>query len=65
MDGKFSNNHRWKNKYFFATCQWEFYPTEIVEGLRVPRETCAPAVNASKEPRLSKKELKRVNDVLN
>jgi hypothetical protein len=64
MDGKFSSNHKWKNKYFVAIGQWEFHPTEATKGLRVPWETCASAANASKEPRLTKKELKRVNDIL-
>jgi hypothetical protein len=64
MDGKFSSNHGWKNKYFFATSQWESHPIEAAEGSRVPQETCAPATNASKEPQLTEGELKRVNDVL-
>ena len=48
MDGKFSSNHKWKNKYFFTTGQWEFHPTDATEGPRVPRETFAPVVNALK-----------------
>jgi hypothetical protein len=63
MDGKFSSNHRW-NKYFFASGQWEFHPTKVAEGLRVPWKTCAPVANGSKEPWLIEEELKRVNDVL-
>lgn len=65
MDGKFSSNHGWKSKYFFAIGQWEFHPTEAVEGPRVPRETCASVVNASKEPWLIEGELLRINNILN
>jgi hypothetical protein len=35
----YSNNKRWKNKFFFALGDWEFAPSEVTEGPRVPQET--------------------------
>jgi hypothetical protein len=64
MDGKYSNNPGWKEKYFFATGQWEFFPLEAVAGPRVPCETCFPSDHASKIPRLTEAELARVNKIL-
>jgi hypothetical protein len=64
MDGKFSSNHRWKNKFFFDTGQCEFHSTKAAEGPRVPQETYASTANASKEQRLIEKELKRVKNIL-
>jgi hypothetical protein len=57
MDNKYFSNQGWKNKYFFATGQWEFHPTEVAKGPRVPQETCTPSTSASKEPILSKEEM--------
>jgi hypothetical protein len=36
MEVKFSNNKWWKNRFFFAMGQWEFAPSKIVEGPKVP-----------------------------
>jgi hypothetical protein len=64
MDDKYSSNRGWKNKYFFATGQWEFHPIDVVEGLRVPLETCTPSTSASKEPILSEEKMSHVNKLL-
>jgi hypothetical protein len=64
MDDKHSSNQGWKNKYFFATGKWEFHPTKVVEGLRVPRVTWTPSTSASKEPILLEEEMSHVNKLL-
>jgi hypothetical protein len=64
MDEKYSSNCGWKNKYFFATSQWEFHHTDKAEGLRVPWKTCTPFANAFWEMILSKVEMSHVNTLL-
>lgn len=39
----FSSNKKWKNSFFYASGNWEYSPSEAVEGLRVPRETRVPS----------------------
>jgi hypothetical protein len=64
IEVKFSSNRWWKNRFFFAMRQWEFAPYETVEGPRVPQERSLLALDAHKEPLLSKEEIVRVNKVL-
>jgi hypothetical protein len=49
IDSQFSSNPKWKNKYFFVSVQWEFTPTEKVEGPRVPRDINDPSAEAYDE----------------
>jgi hypothetical protein len=38
LEPRYSSNRWWKNKFFFASGQWEFTPLERVQGPRVSRE---------------------------
>jgi hypothetical protein len=36
LETKYSSNRGWKSKYFFASGQWEFAPSEKATEIRVP-----------------------------
>jgi hypothetical protein len=38
LEPRYSSNHGWKTKYFFASGQWEFAPSEKALEIRVPWE---------------------------
>jgi hypothetical protein len=61
IDSQFSNNPKWKNKYFFISGQWEFIPTEKAEGPRVPRDINTPSAEAYNEPVLTPDMIHQVN----
>jgi hypothetical protein len=61
---KYSSNHGWKRKYFFASGQWEFAPTEQATEIRVSREVNMLFEKGGQEPHLTPDELARVDEVL-
>lgn len=51
--------------FFFARGDWEFVPSEVIEGPRVPWETSIPLADAQKDPPLlSEEEVDRINTIL-
>jgi hypothetical protein len=64
LEPRYSSNHGWKTKFFFASGQWEFAPTEKATDARVPREVNMLSERGGREPRLTPKELARVEEVL-
>jgi hypothetical protein len=64
LEPRYSSNHGWKTKFFFASGQWEFAPTEKATGVRVPREVNMLSERGGREPRLTPKEVARVEEVL-
>jgi hypothetical protein len=64
LEPRYSSNHGWKTKFFFASGQWEFAPTEKATEARVPREVNMLSERGGQEPRLTPKELVRVDEVL-
>lgn len=51
--------------FFFAKGGWEFAPSEVVEGLRIPLETSIPLVDVMKyAPQLSEEEVDWINTIL-
>jgi hypothetical protein len=63
LEPRYSSNYGWKTKFFFASGQWEFAPTEKATDNRVPREVNVLSERGDREPRLTPKELVRVGDV--
>jgi hypothetical protein len=63
LETKYSSNRGWKNKFFFASGQWEFAPSEKAIEIRVPREVNALSEKGGQEPHLTQSELARVNEV--
>jgi hypothetical protein len=63
LEPRYSSNHGWKSKFFFASGQWEFAPTEKATDIRVPREVNMLSEKGSREPRLTPDELIRVSEV--
>jgi hypothetical protein len=63
LEPRYSSNHGWKTKFFFASGQWEFAPTEKAMDSRVPREVNVLSERGGREPRLTPKELARVGEV--
>ena len=64
MEPKYSSNRGWKNRYSFASGQWEFAPSKKAQGPRVPRETNLLSEKGHHAPRLTSDEISQVNDVL-
>jgi hypothetical protein len=63
LETKYSNNRGWKNKYFFASEQWEFAPTKQATEIRVPREVNMLFEKGGQEPHLTPNELAQANEV--
>jgi hypothetical protein len=63
LETKYSSNKGWKNKYFFASGQWEFASTEQATEIKVPREVNSLFDKGGQEPHLTPSELARVNEV--
>jgi hypothetical protein len=61
---KYSSNQWWKNKFFFASGQWEFALGERAQEPRVPREVNMLFERGHRAPTLTPSELARVNKVL-
>jgi hypothetical protein len=59
LETKYSSNRGWKNKYFFASGQWEFAPMEQSTKIRVPWEVNALSEKGGQEPHLTPNELAR------
>jgi hypothetical protein len=64
LEAKYSSNRGWKSRYFFASGQWEFAPSEKASEIRVPREVNVLSEKGSQVPQLTPNELARVNEVL-
>jgi hypothetical protein len=64
LEPRYSSNHGWKTKFFFASGQWEFAPTERATDVRVPREVNMLSDRGGRDPRLTPKEVARVEEVL-
>jgi hypothetical protein len=64
LEPKYSSNKGWKNKFFFASGQWEFAPSKQAREHRVPRETNALSQRGQQEPILTLGVLAQVNKVL-
>jgi hypothetical protein len=63
LETKYSSNRGWKNKFFFASEQWEFALTEQATEIRVPHKVNALLERGGQEPNLTRSELARVNEV--
>jgi hypothetical protein len=64
LELRYSSNQGWKNKFFFASGQWKFAPSEQAGAYRVFRETNVLSQRGNQEPILTPSELARVNKVL-